>query len=91
MRSRDVAATAFYRRLIRAMGEFFGVAGGEEAVLEARTAAELVAALFADASIGGVVIDTGYPAPGMGPELACGRGTPRRHPRPGGARRGTGR
>jgi uncharacterized protein len=66
MRTHDVAETAFYRRLIRAMSEHFGVAGGEESVLgarAARTAEELVSSMFRDASIAGVVIDTGYPAP----------------------------
>lgn len=65
MRSRDAAETAFYRRLIRAMGEHFGVSG-EESVLEARaahTAEELVSSMFRDASIDGVVVDTGYPDP----------------------------
>ena len=65
MRGRDVAQTAFYRRLIRAMGEHFGVSG-EESVLEVRaahTTEELVSSMFRDASISGVVIDTGYPAP----------------------------
>jgi predicted TIM-barrel fold metal-dependent hydrolase len=66
MRSRDVAETAFYRRLIRAMSGHFGVAGEEEPVIEARasrTAEELVSSMFHDASILGVVIDTGYPDP----------------------------
>ncbi|HZC74873.1 MAG TPA: amidohydrolase family protein [Gaiellaceae bacterium] len=65
MRSRDVVETAFYRRLIRAMGEHFGVSG-EESVLEVRaahTTEDLVSSMFRDASISGVVIDTGYPAP----------------------------
>jgi hypothetical protein len=65
MRGCDVAQTAFYRRLIRAMGEHFGVIG-EESVLEVRaahTTEELVSSMFRDASISGVVIDTGYPAP----------------------------
>jgi hypothetical protein len=65
MRGRDVAQTAFYRRLIRAMGEHFGVSG-EESVLEVRaahTTEELVSSMFRDALISGVVIDTGYPAP----------------------------
>jgi hypothetical protein len=65
MRTGDVAETAFYRRLIRAMSEHFGVADDEESVLEARaarSAAELVSSMFTGASIGGVVIDTGYPA-----------------------------
>jgi predicted TIM-barrel fold metal-dependent hydrolase len=67
MRTRDVAETAFYRRLLRAMTAFHGVTGEEE-VLRARAglgAEALVAALFRDASIGGVVIDTGFPAPEM--------------------------
>src|SRR3954468_1341203 len=54
MRSHDVAETAFYRRLIRAMGEHFGVTGDEESVLEARaarTTEELVSSMFRDASI----------------------------------------
>ncbi|MDT4958497.1 MAG: hypothetical protein QOD31_2296 [Pseudonocardiales bacterium] len=66
MRAHDVAETAFYRRLIRAMGMHFGVAGGEASVLEARaalTTEELVSSMFRDAAIGAVVIDTGYPAP----------------------------
>ena len=66
MRAHDVAETAFYRRLIRAMSEHFGVAGGEESVLgarAARTTEELVSSMFRDAAIAGVVIDTGYPAP----------------------------
>lgn len=66
MRAHDVAHTAFYRRLIRAMSEHFGVACNEESVLEARaarTAEELVSSMFRDASIAGVVIDTGYPEP----------------------------
>jgi hypothetical protein len=65
MRTHDVAETAFYRRLIRAMSQHFGVVGGEESVLEARaarTTEELVSSMFRDASIAGVVIDTGYPA-----------------------------
>jgi uncharacterized protein len=65
MRAHDVAQTAFYQRLIRAMSEHFGVLCSEEAVLEARaarTTEELVSSMFRDASIAGVVIDTGYPA-----------------------------
>jgi predicted TIM-barrel fold metal-dependent hydrolase len=66
MRSHDVAQTAFYQRLIRAMSEHFGVADAEEPVLAARAAlstGELVASMFGDASIGGVVVDTGFPPP----------------------------
>jgi predicted TIM-barrel fold metal-dependent hydrolase len=66
MRAGDAATTAFYARLLRAMAEFHGVPADTEAVLEARGrlgTEELVGRLFADAGIGGVVIDTGYPAP----------------------------
>ena len=66
MRSHDVAQTAFYQRLIRAMSEHFGVADAEEPVLAARSAlsaAELISSMFGDASIGGVVVDTGFPPP----------------------------
>jgi hypothetical protein len=66
VRTGDAATTAFYSRLIRAMAEFHGVAPDSDAVLAARGrlgADELVGRLFADAGIGGVVIDTGYPAP----------------------------
>lgn len=66
MRGRDAGTTAFYRRLIRAMADFHGVAADTATVLEARARLgtdELVARLFADARIGGVVVDTGYPAP----------------------------
>jgi hypothetical protein len=66
MRARDAGTTVFYRRLIRAMADFHGVAAETGAVLEARARLgvdELVARLFADARIGGVVVDTGYPAP----------------------------
>jgi hypothetical protein len=68
MRTRHVAHTAFYRRLIRAMSQHHAVACSEEAVLEARaerTTEQLVSSLFRDASIAGVVIDTGYPEPGV--------------------------
>jgi hypothetical protein len=64
MRVGEAADTAFYRRLVTAMGAFHGVPGEEAAVLAARsrlTAEELVARYFADASIGGLVVDTGYP------------------------------
>jgi predicted TIM-barrel fold metal-dependent hydrolase len=65
MRANDVTETAFYRRLTRALEEFYGVSG-EEGVIRARASrstAQLVAEMFGDASILGVVIDTGYPAP----------------------------
>ena len=66
MRAEDAAATPFYRRLLRAMAAFHEVPATEEAVLAARdqlSTADLVARLFADAQIGVVVVDTGFPAP----------------------------
>jgi hypothetical protein len=66
MRANHVVHTAFYQRLIRAMSQHFEVACSEESVLEARaarTTQELVSSMFRDASIAGVVIDTGYPEP----------------------------
>ena len=64
MRSVDAADTAFYRRLTRAMAAFHGVPDDEHAVLAAREAlgtGELTGALFQDAAIAAVVVDTGYP------------------------------
>jgi uncharacterized protein len=72
MRAHEVADTAFYRRLIRSLEAFYGVSG-EEGVLrarESRSTAKLVSELFRDASILGVVIDTGYPAPENAMEVA---------------------
>lgn len=66
MQSRDVAHTALYRRLTRRMAQFYDIPDDEALVLaarNARSADDLVQALFRDANIGGVVIDTGYPAP----------------------------
>jgi uncharacterized protein len=66
VRARDAGRTAFYGRLLRAMAAFHGVPAEEDAVLAARgrlDTRELVARLFADAVIGGVVVDTGFPAP----------------------------
>jgi hypothetical protein len=66
MRTEDAGQTAFYRRLLRAMADFHGVEETEDAVLAARgrrTPEELVAGYFADAGIGGLVVDSGYPAP----------------------------
>jgi predicted TIM-barrel fold metal-dependent hydrolase len=66
MRTEAAAHTAFYRRLLRAMAAFHQVPATEDDVLAARAAYradELVGRLFADAGIGGVVIDTGFPAP----------------------------
>ena len=66
MRTEDVAETVFYRRLLRRMAAFHGVPAAEPDVLRARAAlgtADLVGALFTDARIEGVVLDTGYPDP----------------------------
>jgi uncharacterized protein len=66
MRSEEAANTVFYRRLIRAMATFHGVEATEEAVLRARSRLhedQCVDALFSDAGIAGVVVDTGYPPP----------------------------
>jgi predicted TIM-barrel fold metal-dependent hydrolase len=65
MRANEVADSAFYRRLVRSLEGFYGVTG-EESVLRVRerlSTEQLVTDLFRDASIRGVVIDTGYPAP----------------------------
>ena len=64
--ARDVAQTAFYQRLLRAMAGHLGVPATEAEVLAARrgrSAADLVGDLFPRAGISGVVVDTGYPAP----------------------------
>lgn len=66
MQAHDVAHTALYRRLTRRMAQFYDVANDEALVLAARNSRStpaLVESLFRDANIGGVVIDTGYPAP----------------------------
>ncbi|MGY1662626.1 amidohydrolase family protein [Geodermatophilus sp. SYSU D00705] len=66
VRARDARHTAFSGRLLRAMAAFHGVPPDEDAVLEARSrldTGQLVARLFADAGIGGVVVDTGFPSP----------------------------
>jgi predicted TIM-barrel fold metal-dependent hydrolase len=65
IQTHHVAETAFYRRLIRVMGSFYGVTTEEEVlrVREQQGVESLVNRLFNDAAIGGVVIDTGYPAP----------------------------
>ena len=63
-----VSNSAFYRRLIRRMRDFYGIDDGsetEEALLAHRAELGtelLVEKLFRDANIGSVVIDTGYPA-----------------------------
>ncbi len=65
--ARHATHTAFYRRLMRRAGAFYGIAPDREAELlrhrEELGTATLVRTLFRDARIGGVVVDTGYPAP----------------------------
>lgn len=64
MRSGEVAETVFYRRLLRRMAAFHGVAADEAELLRARAelgTAALTGALFRDAGIEGAVVDTGYP------------------------------
>ena len=66
MRTGDVAETAFYRRLLRRMAAFHQVPPAEADVLSARAAfgtADLAGALFRDARIESIVVDTGYPDP----------------------------
>ncbi|MBG6106904.1 amidohydrolase family protein [Frigoribacterium sp. CG_9.8] len=67
MANDHVRHTAFYRRLMSRAAEFYGIAPDREDELLAHReklgAAAMVTALFQDARIGGVVIDTGYPAP----------------------------
>lgn len=63
-RARDAGDTAFYRRLLRRLAAFHGVAEDESAVLERRatlSTVELTAALVRDADIAGMVVDTGHP------------------------------
>ncbi len=65
--AQHVQHTAFYRRLMRRAGAFYGIAPDQEVKLlrhrEELGTAALVGTLFRDARIGGVVVDTGYPAP----------------------------
>jgi predicted TIM-barrel fold metal-dependent hydrolase len=61
-----VASTAFYRRLIRTLAEFFGCEPEEETVLAVRAQRdplELTAELLRAANIETLLIDTGYPPP----------------------------
>ena len=62
-----VQHTVFYRRLMRRAAAFYSLPDAEEARLlshrEELGTEDLVRALFRDANIGGVVVDTGYPAP----------------------------
>jgi len=62
---RDVPRSAAYRRLMSRTAAQLGVEATEEAVLAARRelgVARLTERLFADARIGAVVVDGGYPA-----------------------------
>jgi predicted TIM-barrel fold metal-dependent hydrolase len=66
MQREHVASTAFYRRLIRTLAEFFGCEPDEETVLAARAQRdppELTAELLRAANIETLLIDTGYPPP----------------------------
>jgi hypothetical protein len=61
-----VATTAFYRRLIRTLAEYFGCEPEEETVFAVRTQRdllELTAELLRAANIETLLIDTGYPPP----------------------------
>lgn len=75
------AESAYYQRLIRAMAEYYGVEQDESTVLAARSAlgtSDLVQRLFADAAIGGVVVDLGFPSPELslpGDEFVAATGT----------------
>jgi hypothetical protein len=77
---RHVPWSLFYRRALRDLGEFFGCAPTEEAVLDARTGRPLdglVDQLFRDAGIAGVLADLGlrvheyYDAGGLRALLPC--------------------
>ena len=66
MRSADVADTVFYRRLVRELARLFQVEPSEQAVLQARAELDvdaLTSLLLADALVGGLVVDTGFPDP----------------------------
>jgi predicted TIM-barrel fold metal-dependent hydrolase len=66
MHREHVASTAFYRRLIRTLAEFFGCEPEEETVLGVRAQRdlpELTAELLRAANIETLLIDTGYPPP----------------------------
>ncbi|MBC7518251.1 MAG: amidohydrolase family protein [Microbacteriaceae bacterium] len=85
MRSIGVADTVFYRRMLGASATFHGIDAAdpeaEALVLAARaslSSVELTAQLFRDATIGGVVLDTGYPAANLviaTPSLTAATGT----------------
>src|SRR5215208_1360770 len=61
-----VASTAFYRRLIRTLVDFFGCEPEEEAVFAARSGRngrELTGALLRAANVDTFLLDTGFPPP----------------------------
>ena len=61
-----VAGTAFYRRLIRTLVDFFGCEPEEEAVFAARSGRngrELTGALLRAANVDTFLLDTGFPPP----------------------------
>jgi len=72
-----VASTLFYRRLVRALAEYLQCPPDEDAVLEARNAVDpdvLVAGLLRTARVEALLIDQGFPPPGMtrpDPEVAA--------------------
>ncbi len=82
MRSADVADTAFYRRLVTELAQFFQVEPTEQAVLKARAELDVTALtslLLGDALVGGLVVDTGFPDPAGAlspPQLAEAAGCP---------------
>ena len=61
-----IPTTAFYRRLIRTLADFFGCGPDEEAVLAARNERdpkELARELLQSANVETLLVDTGYPPP----------------------------
>lgn len=63
--ARHVVWSLFYRRALAELGEFFGCAATEQAVLEARARRPfpgLTREMFADAGIGAILIDPGFRA-----------------------------
>ncbi len=66
MRSTHVATTLFYRRLLRAMAEFFGCKANEDAVLAARQKQDdrsLIRNYLQAANFEVLFLDKGYPSP----------------------------
>ena len=61
-----VSTTAFYRRLIRTLANFFDCEPNEEAVFAARTERDgraLITSLLRAANVDALLIDTGFPSP----------------------------